>query len=895
MIGSTISHYTILEKLGEGGMGVVYKAHDTKLDRTVALKFLPAHLASSEQDKARFVQEAKAAAALNHPNVCSIIDIQQNDGQMFIVMEFVDGQTLREKQGTVSFKQAIDIGIQIADGLAAAHEKGIVHRDIKPENIMIRKDGIAQIMDFGLAKLRASGSKISRLTKEGSTVGTAGYMSPEQVQGLDTDHRSDIFSYGVLLYELLTGQLPFKGVHETALAYEIVNVDPPPLSSVKPDIDPNLDAIVLECLEKDVNERAQGIKQISVDLKRYKRESSRQRVSRVTAARPAIKATQSREASDVTVPGSVGVSLFDRTGVQWLFVVAGLIAGVLIGAGIMRWAVPQPNVSLHTDAPILRATINLPIEAPLALGSDIPTVGYNSPVVALSPDGAWLSYVAKTASGQMLYIRDMSSGDLRPLSGTEDATHPFFSPDGQWIGFLTVDHVKKVAREGGTVISLCEATTPVLAWWIQPNLIYFTEVETSILSRVSADGGKPEKVLSTADAKVKRLIDVLPDGQTVLADRSGSIGGDFGDIVRFNLHTLETKLLVRSGYGARYVPPGYVLFARAGSLMAVRFDLDRRETVGEPVAIASGVTMESLFGMLHASSSSNGIVAYPPGADLSVGKLAWIDRGGTVEYIDVPERVYGVVDLAPAGNRLAVHVGDVKDYIWIWDFARREGRRIANQSPEGFPLWSPDGRRLAGATAETPYRVILHNIERSGAIGEGQTIERIGRPASWSQQGDLLALSLFAPRRIEFLGVSKPVNAPGLDGFFPAFSPDGRWLAFNSTQTGANEVFIRSYPEGKVIGQVSSGGGMEPRWKPSGELFYRNGHRWFSTHVSTNPEPRWDPPRLVFDTDFIDTPGISYDVSKDGQRLLVVKRTRQVSQSRIEILANWFEILERGR
>src|SRR5204863_5197547 len=248
MIGQTISHYKILGKLGEGGMGVVYKAEDTKLKRVVALKFLPSHLSASEQDKARFIQEAQAASALNHPNVCSIIDIQQHDGQMFIVMEFVDGQTLREKKGSISFKQAVDIGIQVADGLAAAHEKGIVHRDIKPENIMIRKDGIAQVMDFGLAKLQGN---VSRLTKEGSTVGTAGYMSPEQVQGQEADHRSDIFSLGVLLYELLTGELPFKGVHESALMYEIVNIDPPPPSAIKPELDPELDRIVLECLQKE--------------------------------------------------------------------------------------------------------------------------------------------------------------------------------------------------------------------------------------------------------------------------------------------------------------------------------------------------------------------------------------------------------------------------------------------------------------------------------------------------------------------------------------------------------------------------------------------------------------------------------------------------------------------
>src|SRR3972149_5050280 len=274
----------IQEKLGEGGMGVVYKAQDSKLDRLVALKFLPEHVSVGSADLERFTQEAKAAAGLNHPNICTIHGIEEAGGKNFIVMEFVDGQMLQEKKSSLSMKQALDIGIQIAEGLAAAHEKGIVHRDIKPENIMIRKDGRVQIMDFGLAKLRGA----SRLTKEGSTVGTAGYMSPEQVQRQETDHRSDIFSLGVLLYEMLTGQPPFKGVHETAISYEIVNVDSLPLSAIKPEIPPDLDVIVLECLEKDGKERTQSASQVAVDLKRYKRESSRQRASRITAARPMV-------------------------------------------------------------------------------------------------------------------------------------------------------------------------------------------------------------------------------------------------------------------------------------------------------------------------------------------------------------------------------------------------------------------------------------------------------------------------------------------------------------------------------------------------------------------------------------------------------------------------------
>src|SRR3972149_5619041 len=279
MIGETILHYKILEKLGEGGMGTVFKAQDTKLDRFVALKFLPSQLTSTSEEKGRFVQEAKAASSMNHPNVCTIYDIQEYDKQLFIVMEFIDGVTLRDMKQSLSEKRILDIGIQVAEGLGAAHEKGIVHRDIKPENIMIRKDGIAQIMDFGLAKLYTS-SNVSRLTKAGTTMGTIGYMSPEQIQGLDIDHRSDIFSLGVVLYEMFAGESPFKGIHETAIMYEIVNVDPEPLSSIKPGINSEIDSIIFECLEKDPAERYQSAAEIARNLRRIKRESGKTSVSR---------------------------------------------------------------------------------------------------------------------------------------------------------------------------------------------------------------------------------------------------------------------------------------------------------------------------------------------------------------------------------------------------------------------------------------------------------------------------------------------------------------------------------------------------------------------------------------------------------------------------------------
>ena len=292
MIGTTVSHYHIIEKLGEGGMGIVYKAQDTKLNRSVALKFLPEHLSASEQEKARFLQEARAAASLNHPNICTIYGIDENSGQIFIAMELIEGQTLREKTQTFSVKQSVEIGIQIADGLAAAHEKGIVHRDIKPENIMIRKDGIVQIMDFGLAKLRGS----TRLTTSRSLLGTIAYMSPEQVQGLETDHRTDVFSLGIILYELLAGQSPFTGVHEAAIIYEIVNVSPKPISAIVRTIDTRLEQVVLKCLEKEPNERYQSVKDVAVDLRRIKRDSDA--VHAFSAVREIPYSTPSTSSSD---------------------------------------------------------------------------------------------------------------------------------------------------------------------------------------------------------------------------------------------------------------------------------------------------------------------------------------------------------------------------------------------------------------------------------------------------------------------------------------------------------------------------------------------------------------------------------------------------------------------
>ena len=396
MIGSRIGHYEIIEKLGEGGMGVVYKAQDTTLERFVALKFLPPHLSASEEDKARFVQEAKAAAALNHPNICTIHGVEQHESQMFIVMEFVEGETLRARGANLPFKKAIEIGIQIADGLAAAHDRGIVHRDLKPENIMLQKEGRVCIMDFGLAKLKGA----SRLTKAGSTVGTAGYMSPEQVQGHETDHRTDIFSLGVLLYEMLAGRSPFKGVHETAVNYEIVNVEPDPISAVKPEVDPELDVIVLDCMAKDVRDRCQSVAEVARNLRRFKHESSRARVSRVTSVRPAQKFPEPSYAR------SFQHQFFERRQIPWMVATAIFLSAGLILAVIHFGEVP--------DVRVTRSTVLPPEATGFATGGG----GH----LALSPDGRTLAFVARDSSGKsLLWVRPLKTLSGQPLRGTDGA------------------------------------------------------------------------------------------------------------------------------------------------------------------------------------------------------------------------------------------------------------------------------------------------------------------------------------------------------------------------------------------------------------------------------------------------------------------------------------------
>ncbi len=882
MIGQTISHYKILEKLGEGGMGVVYKAEDTTLRRTVALKFLPQHVSASETDKARFLLEAQAAAALNHPNICTIYGIEEHNGQTFIAMEFVDGQTLREKRGTINLGKAIDIGIQIAEGLAIAHEKGIVHRDIKPENIMVRKDGIVQIMDFGLAKLRAS--RASRLTKEGSTVGTAGYMSPEQVQGQETDHRSDIFSLGVLLYELFSGELPFKGVHETAVLYEIVNVDPAPMSASKPEIDPELDRVVLECLQKEPDERYQGVKDISKDLKRFKRESSRQRATRTMVTRQFQKPGMTERHSEIQAR-----SLWIRL----LWPMVSVILGVAVV--VLAWS-PWRN-EVVTNQAIMCFPINLPLTAPLLQGAS---------TVAISPDGRYIVFLALESGNQKLFLRPLDQFTSKPIPGTEGANDPFFSPDGQWIAFWTNGKLKKASIYGGAPQDICDISYMRGGWWTSDNFIWYGHINSSVY-RVPASGGTPQEVtiLDTANGEIShRFPQLLPDGKTVIFTVKQNNISTFDEaiIAAENISTHERKVLIHGGSYARYLPSGHLMYARGTSIYAVPFDIDKIEANGPPLPVVEGGMLNQLSGDANFCFTNTGTLVYVPIGLRNRGDLTLVlvDRHGSVQPLLETPRPYDEVSLSPDGQKLAMTIRAANDDIWVYQIARGTLTRLTfGGGNSGRPAWMPDGKSIV-YVSERRKAISLFRKPWDGSgveeqLGDETKTDVSARPSftpdgkimAYSRLGDIWIMSLDNDRKSKsFIQSSSFENGA-------AFSPDGHWMSYISNESGRNELYVVPFPKRDGKWQVSTNGALAGGWSRSGkELLYTDGKTVMKVDVKFEPTFDFSSPQKV-----CDLPSSSfgvYDVTPDGKRFVVgLTRAREVTATQVNVVVGWFDELKK--
>ncbi len=839
MIGETILHYKILEKLGEGGMGEVFKAQDTKLDRFVALKFLPTQLTASEDTKARFIQEAKAASAMNHPNVCTIYSIEEYNDQLFIAMEFIDGTTLRNNKQTLTEKRILDIGVQVAEGLAAAHEKGIVHRDIKPENIMIRKDGIVQIMDFGLAKLNTAGN-LSRLTKVGTTMGTLGYMSPEQVQGLDVDHRTDIFSLGVVLYELLAGESPFKGVHETAIMYEIVNVDPPPISTIKEGMDPQIDGIILECLEKDKDERFQSSKELAKNLRKIQRTLSAGRSSRMYSVNSNILTPRSGQKLVVNTPSKSSIgdmqvkslfkNVFYNPKLFWSASGVLLIAVILL---LVFFVFDRSKIEVQE----IKSTILTPhgINFDNSLGSNL----------TISPDGQYISFIGADSSGiEKLWVRPINSLTARPLTIATNEAYPFWSPDSKILAYFNKGKLMKISLEAGTSLPICDAPAGRGGSWSANGTIVFSPTPSGALYKVSSSGGKPEEILPT-DTTIKsqslRWAFFLPDGNHFIYSTENSYTGSTPSdaIYLASLNNLKPKKLMLTSSNCQYAN-GYLLFVRQSILLAQKFDTGNLKLEGEAMPVAENVQYWDSRISGTFAVSQNGKLVYLQGYQNNEN-LVLLDKSGN-EIKKLSNMIpYTTAKFSPDGNRIVCDLYDPneKKYdIWVFDLKRSVWTRLTFDKGDISPDWTLDGKQITyssnnnnsvfdsyikNADGSNDAKLLYKsNISKfiTSISNDGKYFLYMGIDYSGSTSGfDIFLLPAQGDKK------PVPIAATDFNELGAFFSPNNKWIAYQSDESGKYQIYVIPFNPNNPANssgkwQISIDGGTFAKWMNNGKSLY---------------------------------------------------------------------------
>jgi serine/threonine-protein kinase len=883
-VGTKLGPYEVVEPLGAGGMGEVYRARDTRLGRDVAIKILPEDLSSDPHLKARLEREARAISGLSHPHICHLYDIGSQGGVDFLVMELLDGESLAQRlqKGPLPLKQALQYGMEIAAALEKAHKSGIIHRDLKPGNVMLTKSG-ARLLDFGLAKpvegmaaMAASGSvaTMSRsLTAEGKIVGTFQYMAPEQVQGREADVRSDLFALGAVLYEMITGRRAFRGKSQVSVMSAILETDPEPVSAVQPLSPPALDHVLQRALAKDPEERWQSAIDMQAELKWI--------------------AAGGSQMSQPTPSGLV---------TQWKRLLPWAVASAVVAVAL-SWSFNRLfPASTPANRPVTRLVVTL---APEGLGTDA------LPHIALAPDGSQLVYVSSHEGNTLLYVRSIDSFDAAPLSGTEGAESPFFSPDGQTVGFFAEGKMKKVSISGGapTVIAIAAAVRG--GSWGPDGTIVFAHSITGGLFRVSANGGtvKPLTVLDRKNKEFShRWPEILPGGKAVLFTIWTGGSFDSARIGLVSLATGEKRVLVEGGYYARYVPPGYLVYTRAGELLAVPFDLDRLEVRGRPVSILKGVMTNLSFGTAEFSSSNDGTLAYVPGGS-QVGDrtLAWVDRKGVRQPLPAPPGGYFAPRISPDGKRVAISLLGNNQGMWVYDLGRGTLTRLTSEGVIPFPVWSHDGRQLTfSGSLDDRLNVYRMNADGSGTAERLTTNENAQWPGSWSPFGGVLAFTEAAPETgydlmtINLHGDRQPrvFLQTSSNEYGPNFSPDGHWLAYGSDESGRQEIYVRPFPGpgGKL--QISIDGGIEPVWSRNGrELFYRNGNKLMATAVETTPTFAASKTKVLFEQHF--EKGVfpfeaNYDVSTDGhQFLLVVPSEGESAAAQVNIVLNWSDELRR--
>ncbi len=895
--GTRLGPYEILTAIGAGGMGEVYRARDTRLDRIIAVKVLPAHLADRSELRERFEREARTIASLNHPHICTLFDIGQQEGIDYLVMEYLKGETLAQRlvKGPLPLEQVLQSAIEISDALDKAHRKGVTHRDLKPGNIMLTKTG-TKLLDFGLAKLKQevapANVQLSQLptasdplTADGAIVGTLQYMAPEQLEGKEVDARTDIFSFGAVVYEMATGKHAFEGKSQASLIAAILEREPPAMSSLQPMTPPALDRVVKRCLAKEPDERCQSAKDLTDELKWIVEGGSKVALAPMTAAK--------------------GIrTLGRRTPISSLVI---LLVGAAI-AGLAVWKLkPSPAPA---PQPVTRTVINLPPGQQLA-GLD------SGPAVALSPDGTYLAYVARQGGTQQLYLRAMDSLEAKPIPGTEGAVAPFFSPDGQWLGFFAGQKLKKVSVNGGAALTLANAVRPGGASWGSQGMIAFAPANVSVLQQVSDAGGAPQPLTRFEKGEVSHLWpEFLPGGKAVLF-AAGPSGINFSnaEVAVQSIGTGERRNLIQGGTHPRYAPSGHLVYVQGGSLMAVLFDPQRLAVTGSAVPVAEGVLQSLSSAAAQYSFSTTGSLVYVSGGVQSAqSRLVWVSRNGAEQPVVAPALPYRFPRLSPDGRRLAVDIAEEETQVWLYDLSRETLTRLTFEGSVNYlPTWTRDGKRIAfQSNKEGPGNIFWQLADGSGGFERLTTSEYTQGPMSWSPDGQQLAFHEVNPatqRDIWVLRMGDPSAGSGqvrmaqpflrtrFDELVPLFSPDGRWLAYISNESGRYEIYVQPYPGPGGKWQISTEGGTEPAWNPNGrELFYRSGDKMMAVDIAIQPGFAAGKPRMLFEGRYKPAPFpiANYDVSPDGQRFLMLKpgESAEAAPTQINVVQNWFEELK---
>jgi serine/threonine protein kinase/Tol biopolymer transport system component len=865
--GTRLGSYRVDALIGQGGMGQVYRASDTRLDRTVAIKVLPPHLASHPQVRERFEREARAISSLSHPHICTLFDVGMEGDTPFLVMEYLEGESLADRlmRGPLPMDEAVRIAIQIADALSRAHRTGITHRDLKPGNVMLTKAG-AKLLDFGLAKTGAFAQlapdapteQHKPLTAEGTVVGTFQYMAPEQLEGQEVDARTDIFAFGALLYEMITGRRAFDGKTRTSLIAAIVGGQPTPVGDLQPLSTPALEHVIGRCLEKNPDDRWQSIADVSLELQWLRNQ---------------------RPAADDKLPA--------RRRLTWIF--AGL--GAFAFAGILVFALRDRQGS--SPMPLVQSTLAAPPGVTIDPAEEMD-------LVVLSPDGRHVAFTGRDPDGRThLWVRSLRDRSVRALPGTDGARHPFWSADSQGLAFFSKGKLRRVALDGAPPLSVCDVgSNPIAGDWNATGVILFSHAAGGPIYRVGADGGTPVAVTTVDAAKgetTHRWARFLPDGKRFLYLAASHVAPETSEVNALYAAALDAKerTLIARARGNAEISGNHLLLVRQNELIAQEIDVDSLTLKGRPQVLAKGVHQFGDAFYSGFSVSAAGMLTYHTAREYKQ-EAVWLDSSGKASGQFSKADRYASMDLSPDGKTFAITIDDANDgrNLWLQDVATGTLTRIETGSLSEHPIWSPDGRRLA--YVEDAVELWSRNVQGDPEPRRLRKESIWGGPTGWSPDGKSLAVWEFDPNRANLFdamildvasGNLRQLAATKANEFPGGFSRDGRWLLYFVSESGRSEMFVASYPDLVVRKKVTTHGAPYGFWSDARTIWYPDakGTWWSTTLTGEGETAQFSAPSELFTDPTI----VSLFRIPDSDRLLAVRRLQSAQPREIVLVSDW--------